>query len=55
MIGLFGVGTLSFAPYACLVYLMPLAVLLSVVFKFRVIPASVNLEAGEKYTRKSKT
>ncbi len=55
VIGLFGVGTLSFAPYACLVYLMPLAVLLSVVFKFRVIPASVNLEAGEKYTRKSKT
>ncbi|MBS6956038.1 MAG: Na+/H+ antiporter NhaC [Enterocloster asparagiformis] len=54
VVGMFGVGTLGFAPYACLVYLMPIAVLVSVVLKFRVVPASVNLEGGEKYSRKMK-
>ncbi len=52
--GAFGItNTLIFAPYACLVYLMPVAVLISVVIGYRVIPASVNLEGGEKY-RKNK-
>lgn len=39
VVALFGAGTLAFAPYACFVYLMPIAVLLSVVLKFRVLPA----------------
>ncbi len=51
VVGMYGVGTLGFAPYACYVYLMPLAILLTVFLKFRVVPASVNLEAGEKYRR----
>ena len=51
VVGMYGVGTLGFAPYACYVYLMPLAILLTVFLKFRVVPASVNLEAGERYRR----
>jgi len=51
VIALFGVGTLSFAPYALYSYLMPIAAFLFVVFKIRVIPADVHLENGEKYVK----
>ncbi len=54
VVATFGVGsTLTFAPYACFVYLMPLAVLLTVVLGFRVVPADVDLEGGEKYRKTS--
>lgn len=52
VVGMFGVGTIGFAPYACYVYLMPIAVLLTVLLKFRVVPSSIRLEEGEKYSMK---
>lgn len=53
--GLFGVGTLAFAPYAVLCYITPIVAFLMVVFNYRVIPASVNLEGGETYKRIKET
>lgn len=51
VVAMFGVGTFAFAPYACFVYLMPVAILLSVILKFRVIPSDINLEGGQKYKK----
>lgn len=49
--GLFGVKTLAFAPYSFICYITPLVAFLMVIFKYRVIPASVDLENGEKYIK----
>lgn len=49
--GLFGVSTLSFTPYSFICYVTPLVAFLMVVFNYRVIPASVDLENGEKYRK----
>lgn len=46
VVGLFGVSTLSFAPYAIYSYLMPIAAFLFALFKIGIIPANVDLEAG---------
>lgn len=47
--GLFGVSTLAFAPYSFLCYITPVVAFLMVLFNYRVIPDSVDLEHGEKY------
>lgn len=52
--GLFGVSTLAFAPYSFICYITPIVAFLMVLFNYRVIPADVNLEGGEKY-KKQKT
>lgn len=44
VIGLFGGSVLDFMPYAVYSYLMPIAALLAVVFKFRVIPIDKVLD-----------
>lgn len=49
--GLFGVGTLTFAPYSIFAYVMPLMAFLAAVVKYRVIPADIDLEGGEKYIK----
>lgn len=51
VVGMFGVGTLGFAPFAVFVYLMPIAVLLTAALNIRVVPATVDLEGGEKYRK----
>lgn len=43
VVGLFGVPTLQFAPYTFYSYLMPLAALLFVILKIKVIPADQKL------------
>lgn len=51
MIGLYGIGVLEYAPYSFICYITPVVAFLMVVFGFRVIPADVDLENGEKYRK----
>lgn len=46
VVALFGVGTMSFAPYAFYSYLMPIAAFLFVVFGLRIVPANVDLDGA---------
>ena len=51
MIGLYGIGVVEYAPYSFICYITPVVAFLMVVFGFRVIPADVDLENGEKYRK----
>lgn len=52
--GLFGLGVLEYMPYTLYSFLLPLFALLLVALNLRVVPAEIDLENGQKYTRKDK-
>lgn len=52
--GLFGVATINYGMYSLYAWIVPLMALLFVILGIRVIPANVNLEAGEKYHKAKK-
>src|SRR5699024_5699386 len=49
--GLFGVSVAQYAPYSFICYVTSILAFLMVVFGFRVVPANVKLESGEKYIK----
>ncbi|GGP08733.1 hypothetical protein [Oceanobacillus neutriphilus] len=51
VVGLFGVSTLEYLPWAFFSYITPLIVFLLVLLNIRVIPVNVDLEHGEKYDK----
>lgn len=52
ILGLFGVSTLRYGVYSIYAYLAPIIAFIFALIGYRVIPADVHIEKGEKYNKK---